>query len=526
MFSDSGPSRPTQPVSHNFSADRAKGIGLGIPENLSSGPHVHRSDESYFPCFSLAPLMSTRSLADALSERLLDSFPADQAYTKTDWAADAMPGPLRHYLTHLLRHHHRREARQLRRARTNWVDYHDPEMEAATRSFLDAVEQNLQVPPDQWAGTLRTAARRTTAYLVRPVPTLKSFVFEEADGSVPTPQVRWRMRFFGPYAYLRDAVQAFAEKRDRDAFSPDVFERVLRRVDERMTADFSADRWGDLLDPLFDTARRATGRTQVPLSLLRTFFEEKNAAHLAERLATHAQTDDAEAVSPETLRRLIESAATEAAPTADAAASPDAPAAPLDANLHDTTDSASPSRSDTASAEAPSSDGTSPDDASSDAAPKATPMWKQFEHDATRRRTQTSASAPDNSDDAQPLWAQFQQRPSDASPAPDAPTTNADSAPSSSSETSPSTTEHEDALSDLEQEVFGPSHTPKRKVYVQTLFNGDRDAYRDVLRRLRTAESWSEASQIISSDVFRTYQVNIYSDAAVHFTNAIEATFR
>jgi hypothetical protein len=460
--------------------------------------------------------MSTRSLADALSDRLLDSFPADQAYTTADWAADEMPAPLRHYLTHLLRHHHRREARQLRRARTDWVDYDDPEMEAATRSFLDAVEQHLQVPPDRWAETLRTAARRTTAYLVRPVPTLKSFVFEEADGSVPTPQVRWRMRFFGPYAYLRDAVQAFAEKRDRDAFSPDVFERVLRRVDERMTADFSADRWGDLLDPLFDTARRATGRPEVALSLLRTFFEEKNAGHLAERLATYAQTNDAEAVAPETLRRLIDAAASEPAPATDTPESYDAPAAPLDADLHEPTESAPAARSDAASSDAPSSD----------AAPKATPMWKQFEHDATRRRTQTGSSTPDASDDAQPLWAQFQQRPSAASPEPNASTNNTGSAPTSSPEASPSTPEHDDALSTLEQEVFGPSHTPKRTVYVQTLFDGDREAYRAVLKRLRTAESWSEASQIISSDVFRAYQVNIYSDAAVHFTNAIEATFR
>jgi hypothetical protein len=126
--------------------------------------------------------MSTRSLADALSERLLDVFPADQAYTKADWAADAMPSPLRHYLTHLLRHHHRRETRQLRRARTDWVNYDHPEMEQAAQAFLDATEQHLQVPRDQWADTLRTAARRTTGYLVRPVPTLMSFIFEDTAG--------------------------------------------------------------------------------------------------------------------------------------------------------------------------------------------------------------------------------------------------------------------------------------------------------------------------------------------------------
>jgi hypothetical protein len=63
-------------------------------------------------------------------------------------------------------------------------------------------------------------------------------------------------------------------------------------------------------------------------------------------------------------------------------------------------------------------------------------------------------------------------------------------------------------------------------VYVRQLFNGDEAAYRQILKRLRTADSWGEASQIIASDVFRAYKVNIYSDAAVHFTNAVESRFR
>ena len=450
--------------------------------------------------------MSTRSFADALSERLLDAFPPDQAYTTTDWTADAMPGPLRHYLTHLLRHHHRREARQLRRARTDWVNYDHPEVEEAARTFLDATEQHMQVPRAQWADTLRAATRRTTNYLVRPVPTLTSFVFEDATGAVPVPQVRWRMRFFDPYAYLRDAVQASAEKHDRDAFTSDAFERVLRRVDERMTADFGADRWLDLLAPLFEMARHATGRAQVAPSLLRTFFGEKNADVFADRLASHKRTEDADAVSRDALRRLLDTASTEnGSPKTDAPEARDAPAAPLDPDLH------------TPSNDAPGSDTEAP----SEAAPKATPMWKQFEQDATRRRTEADAS-----DDAEPLWAQFQQRPSDR-----ATETHASSSPTSRDSSSSSggqstASDPDDNLSALEQEVFGPSHTPKREVYVDALFDGDRNAYGRVLRRLRAADSWSDASQIISDDIFRPYQVNIYSDAAVHFTNAIEATFR
>jgi hypothetical protein len=65
-----------------------------------------------------------------------------------------------------------------------------------------------------------------------------------------------------------------------------------------------------------------------------------------------------------------------------------------------------------------------------------------------------------------------------------------------------------------------------RSLFVRELFDDSRDAYERVLHRLRDAENWSAATQIIARDVFRAHGVNIYSDAARSFTNAVEARFR
>ncbi|MFB6099411.1 MAG: hypothetical protein ABEK84_09935 [Salinibacter sp.] len=444
--------------------------------------------------------MSTSTLADSLYERLRRALPADRAYAPADWETDAMPDPVRHYLTHLLRHHHRREARRLRRARSEWVHYDHPEMEQATQSFLDAVEEHMQVPRDQWTDTLQTAVHRTTDHLVRPVPTLTSFVFEEASGPVTLSHLQWRMRFFGPYAYLRNAIEAYAEKRDRDAFGPDVFERTLRRVDERMTADFDADRWGRLLDPLFETAQCATGRPEVPRSLLRTFFEEKNASLIADRLVEH----DADAVGPDTLHRLIADVSTPASSDQPAAPEASSNEPPLASDLQPSTEAASPSS--TPSSPETENSGT-------------TPMWKQFEQNPSRRNSGTKGAEEEH----QPLWTQFRQQ----TPSSRSGTGSSSSDPQSSpSRERPSPPSETSALSALEREVFGNEHPPNRSVYVRELFGGDTEAYRQILERLRTTESWSTASQIIASDVFRAHQVNIYSDAAVHFTNAVEAGYK
>ena len=482
-----------------------------------------------------------RSLADALFERLLRSFPADRAYARSDWADDTMPDPVAHFLGQLLSHHSRREARRLRRARTDWVDYDHPEMEQAVRTFFDAVEAHTQVPAEAWKKTLRQATHHSTAHLVRPVSVLSDFVFGDRQEPLRLSEVLWRMDFFGPYDYLREAVHAFAKKKNLDAFPPDRFETFLHRIDERITEDFGADRWLRLLDPLFQVARRATDRERLPVGLLQSFFAQKNAAAIERRLEQY-EADGQDELGPRALYRLIEEAgAAPAAPDQASSAQPEAPASPDRAPPE-------PSAPDqgTAEPEAPSDDdiwgvaGAARPEGGGNPQPAqegegSTPLWKQFQQGRTTpagtSNNDGSSDAESNSPDGQePLWAQFRggqnERLSDAvadeavgdegAPATDAGTETTEASSVGSGE----------ALETLEREILGTTNPPHRSVYVRQLFNGDEAAYRQILKRLRTADSWGEASQIIASDVFRAYKVNIYSDAAVHFTNAVESRFR
>lgn len=446
--------------------------------------------------------MSPHTLADPLHERLLEAFPADTAYSPADWPVDAMPGPLRHYLTQVLRHKAQQEAQRLQEARSHWANHDHPEVQEAAHPYFQAISTHPQVPANQWPETLRTATRRTTAYLVRPVATLSTVVFDEAD-AMPVPQILEHMHFFEPYAYLRNAVDAFATKRDHDRLGPDTFKTVLRRVDERMAADFDADRWLDLLDPLFETARHATGTAHVPRPLLSAFFDEKNATAMVQRLRAHEHPS--EALDAATLRQLLEASHHEA-PRHDA---PDA--------------AAQPSAEHSPSEQSPKTS-TADDRPTSPSAETSTPMWKQFEQDPS---PPPDAASP--TDDATPLWAQFQPDASTSESASQEPSSaDTPSRPASephteaSSPPEPSSTAPDASLRALEESVFGGAPAPKRAVYIEKLFQGDRDAYREVLARLRTIDHWREASQTIARDVFRAHQVNIYSDAAVHFTNAVE----
>jgi len=500
-----------------------------VPQTLAPDVRVHTITAYALPhCLRTAPM--PRPLADPLYERLLDAYPATRAYTRGDWEDAAMPDPVAHFLGQLLRHHSRREARRLRRARTKWVDYDHPDMETAVRTFFEAVEAHTHVPADEWEDTLRRATYHATAHLVRPVPVLADFVYAEQKAELRLPEVLWRMKFFGPYAYLREAVHAFAEKRDLDVLGADRFERFLHRIDERITSDYDADRWLRLLDPLFATARRATGGEQVPVALVRTFFSEKGRDDVERRLRTYAE-EGHQHVAPRALHRLIEEA--EAAPSSSSeptpAPSPDADPSPPDPGPAEPPSSTPPPEDEiwgvAGSARPEGSDAPAP--SSNDR--EDVPLWKQFQQGKT-----SGTERPDSNDRSEqagqrqePLWAQFRAgRDERLSEAVAGDRDGGEGAGRTSESGGASSDSRGEALERLERAVLGRVNPSHRGVYIQQLFGGDETNYRQVLRRLAEADSWGEASQLIASDIFRAHKVNIYSDAAVHFTNAVEERFR
>ncbi len=120
------------------------------------------------------------------------------------------------------------------------------------------------------------------------------------------------------------------------------------------------------------------------------------------------------------------------------------------------------------------------------------PLWKQFS------KPPDAATRPPDAPPApgEPLWKTFQERA--AVPEPDLP--------------------------DLERQVIGTGG-PDRKRVVAELFAGNESLYRTVLSRLNAAPDWTAASRILANDVYRPHAVDIYSETAVAFTNAVESRY-
>ena len=168
----------------------------------------------------------------------------------------------------------------------------------------------------------------------------------------------------------------------------------------------------------------------------------------------------------------------------------------------------------------------------------AVPLWQRFAAGSDANvnaqfsddpaETSADVDEPEAGRDAAPLWKRFFGRPDERPSAPPLPTRAEPTSPESARPelARPERPARASSLEELERRVLGASTSGQRTRFVKHLFAGDAGKYATVLHTLDDVDTWTEASQVIARDVFRPFRVNIYSEHAVAFTDAVEARFR
>ena len=531
------------------------------------------------------PDASIAVTADALARRLLQDLPSGQPIPPT--AFDVLPSPIAGLLHSQVEARIKRETAlpqtpwidhghdSVQEAKSAWQEA----VRATARVPADAWEDTLTEVTRLAVGHLVQPAATLADHAFANEPATGSRPLASLD-PLPTPLVLDRLRTFGPYPYLIEIVERYVEKKGLGHIDRDGLERLLLRIDSRMVSEFSPDDWLTLLDPLFELL----GGT-VSASLLKLAFEARGQrqlvadldgadltrdgvqAHLerqvgASQMATPPPTQEDPPPQP-----LADTPPPEPAPEPEPVSvsepddedppevsvplerpavphafevEPRQPAPPVIGSKFNAPEEVAPDDSDVlgparpveiVSPMVPMATLRAPSRSITDAVvtesmermtdPADEPLWKRL-----AGPSDTPAPAADPPSEAAPLWAQF-------SPETAAPTSSseavtsappASAAPVASRAANAAPALRSDAsLDTLELAVFGASDTDRRAWYTTELFSGDAEDYRETLLQLDAARTWTEATDIIARDVFRKHSVNIYSDPAITFTEAVEA---
>lgn len=438
-----------------------------------------------------------------LSAHLEQNFPADRPYPPAAFRRAPMPGPVVHFLEHTLAAHLEEEVQRVRAAQSAWFAHDHPDVQQAHRTLIDALVDHARIPRDEWGATLRRAVEVSTTYLVCPLETLVDFVFDGED-ALPSSVILRRQQYVQAYPYLLDVARVFFERKPDEQLSRTRYRELLESVDRTMVRQFDESDWARLLDPLYGQLDY-DGTDGVAIDLLIAFFEEREHEGALRRLRV-LQEGGTDRIKLAHLGEVLADVSFPAEPPAEEA--PSAPAQEPTEEEPPVTEPAAPSG--------------------------PVPLWQQF-----HQRHQSPAPRPETPEPAAgvPRWKQFRQGSREAvaevlaqeeQSAPTHETAPARTVSPDATSTSATSTAPSDDLSlrTLERAVLGRRGPRNRKHFVKHLFGGSEADYRRTLEQLTDAPTWPSASQIIAKEVFQRHGVNIYSDTAVTFTDAVEATFR
>lgn len=476
-------------------------------------PPIAGANASLLPIFEDEPTLfsmieTPRAASKPLFEELIDAFPPDHAYARNAFERAPMPALVAHFLTHRLYDRLDFEVDRWRKNRSEaWFDYEHPNVRSAQQSLVSALAQQAQFPEAEWETALQQAVDYVTAYLVTPQKTLTDFVFEDVS-ALPVHLVDRRLSYFGAYTYLQEGVQLHFKRKRISNIDRDAFAELLYRIDRRKTEDYDGVAWRKLLEPFFDFMQRDVRLEGVPLPLLIAFFEDKETEVEVHRLKR--ATEDLEMITGYELETVLD------APEEPDEVEPDPIEEVVPSPVSESHFAQLPGQQPPVvkkTPEPPHADPTAP-----------IPLWKQFQRGVQHpdpggqtglANRQGFARIPDQEGQrvpeeirqdlpppptpSAPLWRRFQ-------PALD--------------------TEGDPDLTTLERTVLGNTAPRNRKLFVAELFEGSREDYLHTLQRLHGAANWPQASKIIAEDIFRKHQVNIYSDPAILFTDAVEMNYR
>ena len=422
-------------------------------------------------------------VSTALAEALASLSPAEKAIGRADLEALEIPEPIRDYLLSVLEYQAERITADISRVRDPWVA-ESADVSRARTALGIAMSRSVHIPASEVDGVITEAAETVVAYLVRPARTLNRHLFRDGEDEVDVDELHERLRRFSSYPYFSEVLQHYFVEKEISRIDRSRLDGLLQRIDRQMTSDFEPDEWADVLQPLFDTLGILPSFEHgIPAQLIQTFFRDKQAGRQLARLESF---DAATIVSRQEVVELLRASKQRAEETP-------APAATVPTPQPAVVEPPPPPAP-------PKSD-------------EPLPLWMQFQKQpADVQAEASSASAP------KPIWQQFQTEP--------APPVRRDAPLRQDLPLRQDPIEDDrPGLDAVERLILGERGAKHRKMFVRRLFQGSEADYHTSLEALAEAGSWHEASRVIAESIFRRFDVNIYDDAAVTFTNAVEQRF-
>lgn len=427
-------------------------------------------------------------------------FPSTKDYKPVDFKCEPMPVSVGHFLEHALA---RRAALVKVSVDSAWFDVSNQDVIEGEKQWRKALRASARYPAGLWAQSIDQAVAHIVSFLVSPADSFCEFVFSNTKGDIHPRIILHRLEYFTPLSVLREVIRGYAERKEGELVSKEDLRAAILKADRSIVANYEPSDWIALLRPLYDLASVMVVGDHVPelpTSVLKPVFEAKAVNELLHRIEAIESISGRRMLTESSLLTVIgpTEVAPVAAPVAVPVVAPDLTPDPVSQPVSRNDMHAQPS-----------------DDEA--------PRWMQF-------TSSLDAAKGGELGDGGP------RNPSLASPGADE-LVEIEGIPmpmrlgerARLPEDLVSVESHFGVSPEIdphEQRVLNGISPVQRNWFVNNLFGGDLDDFSRVMSMLDGAADWEAAAHVIGAEVFERYDVDIYSQPAVEFTNVVELRYQ
>ena len=160
---------------------------------------------------------------------------------------------------------------------SEWADMGASEVELAWEKFIDAIVAEVRMPVSFAPTVFETAIADVLEMILQPRKSIPEILFGPKE-TLTTDELEKRLSFVSVNTHLASAIQKYVQRKGMSEIGIGPARHVVRRVDERVTANYNSLNWAQLLNPLFILAGPA-----VDTELFRIFFRDRNMDRISRR---------------------------------------------------------------------------------------------------------------------------------------------------------------------------------------------------------------------------------------------------
>ena len=152
---------------------------------------------------------------------------------------------------------------------TDWADMSTDAVRKAWSSFLGAIHEEIRLPASYVAPVIESSLADILDLMVTPRAFLPEYIFG-SESKLDQQMIAERCEWVVVYTYFANVLPRFMEKKGRKTLTKEQADRIIERLDERVTSHYTSLNWAQLFEPWFQLLGE-----KVEPGLFAGFFRDK-----------------------------------------------------------------------------------------------------------------------------------------------------------------------------------------------------------------------------------------------------------